>query len=94
MHVLVRYPATLGAGHQRHQIFRTLTYAHAVRRGETKFCVVIKLDKKIVFTGSTTFQAIWPIFCETNADVRCVCATIIKTLQFPVFINVKQLQFK
>jgi len=61
---------------QRPQIFGTsyVAYAHAVWETATKFCTVIKLVVRKIFTKFSTALS-WPEFCDTNADARSICGS-------------------
>ena len=46
-------------------------------RTATKFCIVIKLDVKRIFTGSTAAPTLVKNFGDAIADVRSVCSSYI-----------------
>ena len=60
-------------------ILGPLTYTHKLRYMVTKFCMVIKLDEKNIFTGLTTAPALTKNFVTDAADMRSVCGTFLSS---------------
>jgi len=49
--------------------------AHGMRNGNKNFFVVIKQDKRKIFTGSMTPSGLAKNFSDANADARTVCGS-------------------
>jgi len=56
------------------KIFGTPTYP-ARYDTATEFCMMIKLDGREIFTGSTLPRALAEKFYDANADARSVCSS-------------------
>jgi len=64
-----------GVETKRPQFFGPSTCVHRAWKTATKFCLVIKLNVRKIFTGSTMPPSLAKIFGDTNVDAQSVCGS-------------------